>query len=181
MSKTHSCCCFCCVMMPAMKSSPPDILIRDAFEHDAELIAQFNDAMALETEGRSLDTPTVCAGVEAVFAQPNLARFFIAEIDGRNIGQAMITYEWSDWRNGVFWWLQSVYVHPKYRRRGVFSALFDHIQALARRTEGVVGLRLYVEDHNGKAMSTYAKLGFKPSGHAVQEIDWSGLPAVSAP
>jgi len=162
-----------------MNPTTTEILVRDATAADAELIAKYNDDLAHESEGRPLDMPTVRAGVARVLADPTLGRYFIAELAGRAVGQTMLTYEWSDWRNAMFWWIQSVYVDPQFRRRGVFTALCRHVEQLARASEGVTGLRLYVEGNNTAAQHTYARLGFANSGHAVKEIDWSGLPPVS--
>jgi ribosomal protein S18 acetylase RimI-like enzyme len=148
------------------------VIIRDACLDDVPLIAEFNRAMARETEGRQLDPDTVRAGVRAVFERPGTARYYVAARAGAVIGQLMLTTEWSDWRNGVFWWIQSVYVHPDHRRGGVFRALYRHVEELARQTPGVCGLRLYVEEENDRAMATYRDLGMRPSGHAVYEIDW---------
>jgi len=109
-------------------------------------------------------------------AKPEYCRYFLAESDGQIIGQTMITYEWSDWRNGVFWWIQSVYVRDGHRGQGVFRALHQHIANLARTTPDVCGLRLYVEMHNRPALSTYEKLGMVPSGHILYEDDWALKP-----
>jgi GNAT superfamily N-acetyltransferase len=108
-----------------------------------------------------------------LLARPELGRYFVAESAGSIVGQAMITYEWSDWRSGMFWWLQSVYVAAEFRRRGIFRALYEHIAAQARATASVCGLRLYVENANRAALETYSQLGLQPSGHLVYELDWS--------
>lgn len=148
-------------------------VIRSARPDDAAIIAEFNARLAQESEGKALDGATVRAGVERVLAEASLGRYFVAEIDGRVAGQMMITFEWSDWRNGMFWWVQSVYVVPEARRRGVFRAIFDHVHALARATPGVCGLRLYVEAGNAVAHQTYDRLGLLDAGYRVREIDWS--------
>ena len=96
----------------------------------------------------------------------------MAVADGQVIGQLMITYEWSDWRNGVFWWIQSVYVRPDWRRRGVYRALYDHVQTSARASQQACGVRLYVEQANQRAIATYREMGMQPSGHLVYETDW---------
>jgi ribosomal protein S18 acetylase RimI-like enzyme len=134
--------------------------------------------MALETEHRRLDPATVLAGTRALLGRPAYGRYFVAKIVGEVIGQAMVTYEWSDWRNGVIWWLQSVYVAPEHRRKGVFRALLAHIERAARESDDAVGLRLYVERENQAALATYRQLGFVASGHVVYEMDWSGLASV---
>ena len=151
----------------------PPLQVRDAVAADAPLIAEFNSALALESEGKRLDSDTVRRGVERALAQPELCRYFLVESAGHVAGQLMLTYEWTDWRDGVFWWIQSVYVRPEFRRQGAFRALFEHAAALARSTSDVRGLRLYVEHQNHAAQATYERLGLAPSGHALYEIDWS--------
>jgi ribosomal protein S18 acetylase RimI-like enzyme len=130
--------------------------------------------MALETEHKRLDPATVGKGVQTALGNPAHGRYFVAEIDGQVVGQLMITYEWSDWRNAVFWWIQSVYVLPEARRHGVFRALYDHVEALARATPGVCGLRLYVENDNMRAQKTYVGCGMANAGYLVMETDYSG-------
>ncbi len=161
-------------------TSPHTLLIHDAAPDDAPVIARFNEAMALETEHRRLDPDTVLAGTRALMERPAFGRYFVARVHDAVIGQAMVTYEWSDWRNGVIWWLQSVYIAPEHRRRGVFRALLAHIESAARQSPDAVGLRLYVETANHPALATYQRLGFTPSGHVVYEMDWSGLNAMGS-
>src|ERR1700681_4568479 len=134
-----------------------EIIVRPATIDDAEFIAKGNAQMALETEGRTLDPTILRAGVRAVFNDPARGFYLIAQIDGQPAGQMMITYEWSDWRNGVFWWIQSVYTVPELRGRGVFKSLYSHVESLARESGGVCGLRLYVEAHNQRAQAAYAQ------------------------
>ena len=148
--------------------------IRNAERRDLEFIAAGNSAMALETEHKRLDPGTVTAGVQAAFDDQSRGRYFVAEVDGQVVGQLMITYEWSDWRNGVFWWIQSVYVTPGARRLGVFRALHAHVEQLARATAGVCGLRLYVENDNIRAQQTYLGCGMDHAGYLVMETDYSG-------
>lgn len=156
-------------------AAPLDKLrIRDAAPADAPTIAEFNRLLALESEQKTLDAVTLERGVRLALARPELCRYFLAESGERIVGQTMLTYEWSDWRAGVFWWIQSVYVVADSRGRGVFRALFKHIEALARSAPEVCGLRLYVEEHNAPAISTYRRLGLAPSGHLLYEWDWSG-------
>ncbi len=152
--------------------------IRDAMPGDADLLAQWAAAMALETESKVLAPATILAGVHAGIADPARARYFIAtgsavfsgsEVVRLPVGTLMLTREWSDWRNGDWWWIQSVYVDPGYRRRGVLSELYRHVEDLARRTEGVIGLRLYVERDNAVAQRTYAALGMADAGYQIYE------------
>ncbi|HEX4149015.1 MAG TPA: GNAT family N-acetyltransferase [Pirellulales bacterium] len=152
---------------------PNPIIIRPAASSDQPTIVEFNRLLALESEQKQLSVKTLGRGVAACFERPELARYFIAELGGAIIGQAMITYEWSDWRCGMFWWIQSVYVEPGSRRRGVFRALFEQIASRAKADGGVCGLRLYVEAHNQAALATYRGMGMQPSGHLVYELDWS--------
>lgn len=144
------------------------IEIRPAAPADAQVIADFNAAMAVETEGLRLDAATVLAGVRAGIADPGKAAYFVAELAGRVVACCMVTREWSDWRNGEIWWLQSVYVAPDSRRQGAFRALHAHVLAAAR-TAGVVALRLYVERENARAKRTYESLGMRPTHYEVME------------
>jgi ribosomal protein S18 acetylase RimI-like enzyme len=149
------------------------VQIRAARPEDAEVIADFNARMARETEGHAPDATTLAAGVRAALADPSKARYFVAEIDGRVAAQLMITLEWSDWRNGDIWWIQSVYVDPQFRRRGAFRALYRHVAQLARE-RGAVGLRLYVEKENAAAQRTYAELGMQMTHYLVMEEMFGG-------
>lgn len=153
--------------------------IRPATTDDLDTIVDFNCRLAIESEHKRLDVETVRRGVAELLARPELGRYFVAELNGSIIGQAMITFEWSDWRCGTFWWLQSVYVISKSRRQGVFRALFEHLAAEARAAPGVCGLRLYVENNNRTALATYAGMGMQPSGHMVYELDWSAPASAS--
>ena len=151
-----------------------NLRIRDVTAADAVTIAEFNRLLALESEQKTLDPATLERGVRLALERPELCRYFLAEAAGRIVGQTMLTYEWSDWRAGVFWWIQSVYVVADRRGSGVFRALFDHIESLARSAPEVCGLRLYVEEHNAAAIATYRRMGLAPSGHLLYERDWSG-------
>ncbi len=155
--------------------------IRKAVLSDAEVIAQFNINLARETEHLQLDPKTVLAGVKALLRDSAKGIYFVAEAGTENTGrgrkktrtqiagQLCITYEWSDWRNGNFWWIQSVYVRQELRGRGIFAALFEHVQALARREKDVCGLRLYMEQDNERARRAYQKLGMKQTYYRVFE------------
>lgn len=152
--------------------------IRAAEPSDVALLAQWAAAMAWETEHKRLDPDTVHAGVAAGLADAAKARYYVAMEDapvaghetlGMPVGTLMLTTEWSDWRNGDWWWIQSVYVPAEHRRRGVFAALYRHVAALARETPGVIGLRLYVERGNTPAQRTYASLGMTDAGYDLYQ------------
>lgn len=148
------------------------VTIRQAKPGDRPLIAQFNALLALETENRTLDHLVVLKGVETVLSDSSKGAYYVADLDGAIVGQLMITYEWSDWRNGTFWWIQSVYVREEFRGRGIFKALYRHVEALARQNKGVCGLRLYVEHNNRDAVKTYRKLGMHKTEYDLYEIDF---------
>lgn len=145
------------------------IKVRLAETADVPLLAQFNCRMALETEQKKLDLGTVTAGVQSLVAQPAYGFYVIAERDGEPAGCLMITYEWTDWRNGVFWWIQSVYVSEEHRRQGVFRHLHDDVRQRAKSAKNVRGFRLYVEGHNQAAQATYRDLGYKNTGYLMLE------------
>jgi len=149
-----------------------DLHIREASPDDASTIAEFNSRLASETEGRPLDPELINPGVAAVVADSGKGRYWVADVDGSVVGQLLVTYEWSDWRNGMLWWIQSVYVQKDYRRKGVFSALYRHVESLARQDPEVCGLRLYVEKDNKRAQETYLKLGMVLPGYQVMEVDF---------
>ena len=148
------------------------ITIRRGEEEDAEVIAGFNVAMARETEGRELDPERLLAGVRAVFADPSRGRYHVARAGGRIIGSLLITPEWSDWRNGTFWWVQSVYVDPEWRRKGIYRGLYHHVTEQARATEGICGVRLYVERENVIAQQVYEALGMTRTSYQLFEEDF---------
>jgi GNAT superfamily N-acetyltransferase len=145
------------------------IEIRLANRDDWPTIVEFNCLLAEESEGKKLDRQHIEPGVRALLDDPRKGRYFLALSEGRIVGQLMHTYEWSDWRNGDIWWLQSVYVHPDFRRQGVFRALFDRLRSEAEADPAVVGLRLYVEEHNTHAHETYRNLGLDNGGYFVME------------
>jgi ribosomal protein S18 acetylase RimI-like enzyme len=153
------------------------ITVRPASPDDWPTIVEFNRRLAAETESLALDGPTIEAGVKAALADGTKARYFVAcTDDGQIVGQLMHTFEWSDWRNGDIWWLQSVYVHPDFRSRGVFRQLFDFVTERAQADPAVVGLRLYVEDHNERAQAVYERLGLAQAGYRVMESFWRRAP-----
>lgn len=173
--------------------------IRHAQERDLPLIVRYNCLMASETEGITLSVDTVSAGVRSVLDEPTRGFYLIAEAkpvtverlyendgtfwapDGTpsapppaspvSVGQLMVTYEWSDWRCGDFWWIQSVYVEPDWRRKGVFRALFDHVLAESETRVDVVGLRLYTSTTNEKARAAYTRLGMDGDRYVVYELE----------
>ena len=149
-----------------------EVHIRRAEPADFGFIVESNIAMALETEELALDEARVRAGVGAVLADSALGFYLIAEIDGSPAGQLMVTYEWSDWRNGLFWWIQSVYVRPEHRRRGVYRALHRHIADEAEAVGGVCGIRLYVEQDNTTAQQVYESLDMYRTRYQMYEIEF---------
>lgn len=150
----------------------PEIRVRRAASGDLETLVEFNAAMAWETEGKTLDPARLRAGVTAVLEHEARGFYLVAELSGRIVGQLLVTTEWSDWRNGDFWWIQSVYVGPGHRRLGVYRTLHRHVQAEARRRDDVCGLRLYVDRDNHVARQVYASLGMQDSGYDMLEIDF---------
>ena len=142
--------------------------IRRATLDDLPVIVDWNIRLARETENMRLDRDTITHGVRAALSDENKALYFVAEIDGQLVGMLMITYEWSDWRNGNIWWIQSLYVTPELRRRGVFHALYQHVHNLAQ-SNNVKGLRLYVEQTNTIAQTTYEHVGMTNSHYLMFE------------
>jgi ribosomal protein S18 acetylase RimI-like enzyme len=145
------------------------IRLRDAVPDDYSLIIDFQIKMAQETEGLSLSAYELTKGVQAVFLFPDKGRYFIAELNDEPCASLMVTYEWSDWRNRTIWWIQSVYVKPEYRRKGVYAAMYTHIQKLANDNAAVGGLRLYVDKTNTSAQKTYQALGMNGDHYKVFE------------
>ncbi len=146
--------------------------VRRAVSADLEKVVGFNVAMALETEGKSLELDMVRQGVQEVLNNDQRGFYLLAEINRRVVGQLLITDEWSDWRNGYFWWVQSVYVAPDCRRLGVYRALDNQIRDEARRQGNVCGLRLYVERDNHVAQRVYNSLGMSLSHYDMYEIEF---------
>ena len=145
------------------------IEIRDAVPADGATIADYNARMAEETEDKRLDPQVIGPGVAAVLGDATKGRYWVAIIDGEIAGQLMVSYEWSDWRNGTIWWIQSVYVAAPFRRRGVFSALYKHVESLAKQDGSTRGIRLYVEKGNMRAKDTYLSLGMTMTEYDVME------------
>ena len=157
------------------------LLIRPARREDAPWLVEFNQRLARETEALELDPKVLAQGVAAALNDPDRLRYFVAELDGAIVGPTAVTREWSDWRGGWLWWLQSVYVLPEARRRGVFRRLHLAVREAARATNDVVGLRLYVEQHNQTARDTYERLGMSDGGYLVMEEVWTNRPVASEP
>jgi GNAT superfamily N-acetyltransferase len=150
--------------------------IRLAKLEDAATIASFSAAMALETEGRRLDLDRLHKGTITLLESTDRGFFMVAELeqtgDRQLLGQLMITYEWSDWRNGVFWWIQSVYVDPAWRRKGVYRRLYDTVVAIGKADNKICGMRLYVARDNRTAQTVYRRVGLAPSMYEVYEDDF---------
>ena len=151
--------------------------VRAARPDDCLFITEGNIHMAIETEGRAPDRALVMAGVAGALSDAAKGLFYVAEHNGYPVGQVLVQREWSDWRNGWFWWLASVHVLPTYRGLGVFRHLYEHIRTLAHADASVCGLRLYVEDHNTRAHAVYARLGMKDGQYRVYEEDFRPPPS----
>jgi GNAT superfamily N-acetyltransferase len=136
------------------------ITIRAATAADIPFLVECNAAMALETEHKRLDRTVLAHGTQGVFDDPRRGFYLVAECEGEPAGCLLVTHEWSDWRDGDWWWIQSVYVASAHRRRGVFRTLYAEVERRARAA-GAVGLRLYVERDNARAQQTYASLGME--------------------
>jgi ribosomal protein S18 acetylase RimI-like enzyme len=146
-----------------------DLQVRRGNKQDAAVIADFNRAMARETEDRELPMDKIYPGVERLMGKPEYGFYIVAEAAGEVVGTLMITTEWSDWRNGLFWWIQSVYVAPTHRRRGIYRHMYRHIQQLASAEPDVCGYRLYVEKDNRIAQQTYQSLGMIETDYLLYE------------
>ncbi|MGH7217785.1 MAG: GNAT family N-acetyltransferase [Nitrospiraceae bacterium] len=157
-------------------SIPDQMNVRLATPEDAAMIESFSAAMALETEGRRLDPERLHDGTIALLESPDRGFFMVAELensgDHRLLGQLMITYEWSEWRNGAFWWIQSVYVDPAWRRKGVYRRLHDTVVAIGKADTTMCGIRLYVARDNQTAQTVYRRVGLTPSKYDVYEDDF---------
>ena len=143
--------------------------IRKATKDDVDALIGFNEAMALETEGKTLFTGTLRKGVEAVFEDAQKGFYVVAEEESEVIGGLMVTFEWSDWRNSWFWWIQSVYVNPEYRGKRIYSQLYEFVKQQAKSARNVCGFRLYVEKENANAQRVYEKLGMEETYYLMFE------------
>lgn len=145
------------------------MIIRIANSVDAASLIEFNQAMAFETEGKQLNAETLKNGVESVFSDEKKGFYVVAESESRIVGGLMITFEWSDWRNAWFWWIQSVYVLPEFRGKGVYRQLYEFVLEKASERSDVCGFRLYVETANCHAQKVYEKLGMEKSHYLMYE------------
>lgn len=139
--------------------------------HVAALV-EFNLAMARESEDKGLDKAVLTRGVRNLLDRPDEGFYLVAECDSTLAGSLMVTYEWSDWRDGRFWWIQSVYVRPEFRRKGVYRALHERVRTLAEKDSDACGIRLYVERENTGAMATYRKLGMSETSYRLYEEEF---------
>lgn len=145
--------------------------IRRATLDDVSVIAEYNYNLAFETENKELNMEILKKGVKNLIKDENKGVYYICEIDGKIIGQIMYTFEWSDWRNGIFLWVQSVYVNKDYRGKGIFKALYNHIKSICDNDEDICGIRLYVERENCVAQKTYSNLGMKECNYYMYEYE----------
>ncbi|MCD4658100.1 MAG: GNAT family N-acetyltransferase [Planctomycetes bacterium] len=145
------------------------INIRVGMKDDAETLAKFNRNMAIETENKDLNENTVNSGVLTMLENPNFGFYLVAEVNKQVVGSLMITTEWSDWRNSQYWWIQSVYVMPMYRKQGIYKSLYEHVKLIASKRMDVHGFRLYVEKNNRIAQETYRKLGMSETEYFMFE------------
>ena len=145
------------------------MIIRRATLEDAQALADFNREMAKETENIELLPEVIAAGVKAMIERPQMGFYLVAEDQGELQASLMITTEWSDWRNGLLWWIQSVYVRPDYRRKGLYRLLYQQVKKLAETETGVCGFRLYVEHDNHVAQKTYEALGMQQTAYKIYE------------
>ncbi len=155
--------------------------IREATGEDLEFIVAANWALASESERQHLDPTLLRPGVRTVLDDPTLGRYYLAEIDGKVVGQLMTTTEWSDWRNGLFLWIQSVYVLDEYRGAGVFRALYDHLSGMAASDTRICGIRLYVDRSNARAQEVYARLGMHRTNYGVMQTVYRGAESHEEP
>lgn len=160
-----------------MSTSPSNhIDVRLASLADLDVVVRFSAAMAMETEGRRLDNGRLRRGILAVLESTQHGFYMVSERHDHDshhvVGQLLITYEWSDWRNAVFWWIQSVYIDPAWRRQGIYRQMHRYVVGMARARQEVCGVRLYVEEHNKRAQQVYRQVGLQPAGYLVFEEDF---------
>ena len=146
-----------------------NINIRNGTPEDADTIAHFQKQMAMETEDKALEDDLIKPGVQAIFESPDKGFYLVAEIEEAIVGSLLVTYEWSDWRNSWFWWIQSVYVEKSHRRRGIYSRLYNEVISKCRKSEQTCGIRLYVEKENKIAQKVYSDLGMCETNYRLYE------------
>jgi GNAT superfamily N-acetyltransferase len=159
------------------------VTIRPARPEDVTTLAEYNARMAWETEHKRLDRAVLDQGVDAVLKDDRKGFYTVAEAEGEVVGQCLMTFEWSDWRNGWMWWIQSVYVREDFRGKGVWSALYRNILDRAKALPEVIGIRLYVERNNDRAKAAYMKLGMTDAGYDILEqfpLPGRSLPSATA-
>ncbi|QIA09525.1 GNAT family N-acetyltransferase [Draconibacterium halophilum] len=145
------------------------MVIRQATLNDHKTLVDFQLAMAHETEGIELHRPTVEKGVAAVLNNSTKGNYYVAEINGQVVSSLLTTFEWSDWRNGTILWIQSVYVMPDFRRKGVYRSMYAHIKEKVMQTDDLNGIRLYADKTNAAAQKTYEKLGMNQEHYVMFE------------
>ncbi len=148
------------------------VTVRRATHEDLAIIVEFNLAMAAESEDKGLVPEVLTAGVEHLFDESADGFYLMAEVDGASAGSLMVTYEWSDWRDGRFWWIQSVYVLPEFRRKAVYSKMHAWVRKAASTDDNVCGIRLYVEKQNIGAQATYQSLGMVATHYDMYEEEF---------
>ena len=149
-----------------------NIIVREGVPQDTDDIVKFQQGMALETEENVLDGTLLKKGITAIFDSSDKGFYVVAEIDSHVVGSLLITYEWSDWRNATYWWIQSVFVDPNWRRKGVYRSLYSYVLRIADSRKNICGVRLYVERTNTIAQQTYKNLGMAHSHYDLYEIDF---------
>jgi ribosomal protein S18 acetylase RimI-like enzyme len=148
---------------------PNTLSVRIGREKDIEMLVKHNISLAQETEQKRLSPPIVAQGVRMLLKNPQYGFYSVAEIDGQVVGSCMVTYEWSDWRNSLFWWIQSVYVKPAFRRQGIFRKLYEFLTEKASQEQNVCGFRLYVEKSNHIGQNTYSGVGMNETPYKLYE------------
>lgn len=149
-----------------------EVIITKGQKEDIEIIAQFQVDMAMESEGTLLYKDTVTKGVSAAMNDENKGSYYVAKVDGRVVGSLMLTREWSDWNNGWYWWIQSVYVAPEYRRQGIYKSMYHAVCADAKK-QNVAQVRLYVDKTNTRGQKVYLSLGMLESHYLIYETTLS--------
>ncbi len=153
-----------------MAKTVRSVSVRLATLADLPRIVEFNQGLAWESESKELDPERLTRGVKRALQSPSLCRYYVAEFDGNVIGQTMVTYEVTDWRDGVVFWIQSVYVHSDWRRQGIYSKLYQHVIEVAKQRGDVRGVRLYVEKDNVVAQKAYEQLGMERANYHMYEV-----------